>query len=669
MNRFASRRALLVLGAAVILIAVAALPARNLWRGAAQQNGLEQDVAEIAYPVAMLAPLDERVMPFPDEDEAAFDAMQDLDGGQRQAFEWFWRQRAYPLTTVPFDANARALAEARAAAASHVSAAGAQVVTWESVGPAPLLGAFMGRNNNGEVRTTAAGRVTAIAFPPGSPNVMYVATSTGGVWKSVDSGANFMPLTDGRAEYAFQSLAIDPQNTNTVYAGTGQFNTFYGTGLLRSTDGGQIWTALGKNTFGPLMITGVFVHPSDSNTLVVSTSRLNQLETATQLPGQIPDPGIYRSTDGGQNWQLVQSCTPCDAGFSALVMDDSNPQQPAFYAANSSVGIYKSVDGGAIWQQQASFNTALGRLAFRRVALGIGSGAGASTVYAGLDGQARDGTEGIVMKTSDGGQSWQEVATARGFCNGQCFHDIAIGVSPQNPDIVYFAGVNMSRSDDGGVTVNNVSSINGEDVGLHVDHHVVVFDPNNPGVVWVGNDGGLYRFANGQWEARNQGMATLQFTGIGVNPVDASQALGGMQDNSQAFWDGNSWQGFDFADGNKGEWDPFNVNIVYYGDQQISFRVSEQVNINALRTAGQDRLNGVNRPDTSAFYVPFELDPVREGVLYLGTDKLYRSTDRAVNWQVISGALGGTLKSIGVPRTDPNTVYVGTSQGSFSRGH
>ncbi|MEZ4639229.1 MAG: hypothetical protein R2856_30410 [Caldilineaceae bacterium] len=438
------------------------------------------------------------------------------------------------------------------------------------------------------------------------------------------------------AEYAFQSLAIDPQNTNTIYAGTGQFSTFYGTGLLKSTDAGQTWTVLGKTDFGPNMITGIFVHPADSNTVVVSTSTLGALETAVQPPGQQPNPGIYRSTDGGQTWQLVQGCDPCTRGFSDLVMDATNPQQPAFYAANAGVGIYKSVDAGVTWQKLASFDTAVGRVAYARTVLAIGQGAGANTVYAGLNGQARDGREGIVMRTTDGGQTWAEVPAARGFCDSQCFHDIVIGVNPQNANDVFFGGVNMFRTIDGGATVNNISSPGGQDVGLHVDHHVITFDPNNPTIVWNGNDGGVYRFDGTTWEARNNGMATLQFIGIGVNPVDAPQAVGGMQDNSQAFWDGTSWQGFDFADGNKGEWDPFNVNIVYYGDQRISFRASEQVNINALRTSGQNRLNGVNRQDASQFYVPFELDPVREGVLYLGTDKLYRSTDRAVNWQPIS---------------------------------
>ena len=461
MNRSINHRTVLVFGLVTGLLALVVLLFLPQWKAPTSPAKSKQQVTtpkeqEHGAPliIAMLPPLDGSLSPFPDEDKAAFEAANDPDGGPRQAFEWFWRQRAYPLTTVPYDANGRALQQARAAAQAQIQAANVQMANWESIGPAPVEGAFMGNGANGAIRTSAAGRVTAIAILPGDSNTLYVATSTGGLWKSTDGAATFVALTNDRAEYAFQSLAIDPQNTNTIYAGTGQFNTFYGTGLLKSIDAGQTWTTLGKATFGPLMITGVFVHPGDSNTLVVATSNLTQLETSGQAPGQVPNPGLYRSTDGGQNWQLVQSCEPCGAGFSALVMDASNAQQPAFYAASSGVGIYKSTDAGATWQRLDSFDTAVGRVAYARTALAIGSGAGANTLYAGLAGQARNGQEGIVIKTTDGGQTWQEVAAAQGYCNGQCFHDNAIGVSPQDANIVYFGGVNMFRSDVGGATVN-----------------------------------------------------------------------------------------------------------------------------------------------------------------------------------------------------------------------
>ncbi|MEM7535275.1 MAG: hypothetical protein AAF639_24070, partial [Chloroflexota bacterium] len=627
--------------------------------------------------VAILPPLDESLIPFPDEDEAAFDATQDPDGGPRQAFEWFWRQRAYPLNTVPFDANNRAFRQARAQLA-QVQAASVNMPVWESMGPAPLLDAHMGTNVDGDVvRQTAAGRVTALAIPPSDSDTIYVATSTGGLWKSTDGGDSFVPLTNDRVEYAFQSLVIDPQNEDTIYAGTGQFTTFYGTGLLKSTDAGATWTALGKETFGALMLTGVFVHPNDSDTLVVTTATLGKLETAKKLPGEQPAPGIYRSSDGGQTWTMVQSCEPCARGFTAMVMDASDPQQPAFYAASSGVGLYKSTDAGVSWQKLDSFDSAVGRVAYKRVALAIGSGTGANIVYAGLDGESRTGKGGIVMRTTDGGQTWTEVTAARGYCDTQCDHDNAIGINPQNPDIVYFGGVQMFSTEDGGETVARADLVDEgqSDAGLHVDHQVIVFDPNDPSIVWVGNDGGLYRFANGQWETRNNGMATLQFIGIGVNPVDGSQALGGMQDNSQAYWDGTSWQGFDSADGNKGEWDPFQTNIVYYGDQQISFKVSEEVNIDAFRgdvpgDVPEVRLNGVDDNDDAEFYIPFELDPVQDGVLYLGTDKIYRSTDRANNWTDISGIIsaGEAVKAIGIARSNPNRLYVGMNFGSIHVG-
>ncbi|MEZ4639228.1 MAG: hypothetical protein R2856_30405 [Caldilineaceae bacterium] len=162
MKEHLHRRTIVLIGVALALVALVACSMRP----PSTQPVTAPAEMEPAYAVAILAPEDERLIPFPDEDEAAFDAMQDPDGGPRQAFEWFWRQRAYPLTTVPFDANGRALAQARAAAQAMIQSANVQQINWQSMGPAPILSAYMGQNANGEVRTSAAGRVTAIEIPP-----------------------------------------------------------------------------------------------------------------------------------------------------------------------------------------------------------------------------------------------------------------------------------------------------------------------------------------------------------------------------------------------------------------------------------------------------------------------------------------------------------------------
>lgn len=641
-----------------VLIAAIGLTATIAFAWNFFTTGSEQYAAVGPESVALLLPEEDRYLAFPDEDEAAFEA-NDASGGVRQAFEWFWRQRAYPLTTVPFDANARAFSQAR-----MQSRSAAVQDQWELVGPAPLLEEYQTEDENGNIiRTSASGRVSAIAIPPNNSNTLYVATASGGLWKSTDAGANFQPLTNSRPEFSFESLAIDPQNPNTIYAGTGHFNGYYGTGLLKSTDGGATWTVLGKATFGALMLTEVLVHPTNSNTLFVSVANLTQAESIDVLPPGQPQLGVYRSTDGGQNWNRVLDCNPCSAGITAMVMDATNAQQPTLYAASQGVGLYKSTDGGTTWNKVATLDTAIGRQDYGRVSLAVGAGAGAQTVLVGIAATTRNNLGGRVYKTTDGGQTWQELVQAQGYCTGQCFHDNVVAINPANANQIMLGGIDFFISNDGGTTINNVI----QGAGLHVDQHVITFDPNNPAIAWIGNDGGVFKLQGGTFTAMNNGLATMQYLGIGIHPTE-NRALGGMQDNSQSLFDGQRWLGFDRADGNKGEWDHFDNRFVYYGDQNISFKVAQDTSINALRTGDNTRLNGVNQGDRSEFYIPFELSPTEAGVLYLGTNKIYRTANRGENWTAISQQFDTTVKAIGPTRSNPNILYVATRRGQILKG-
>ncbi len=589
-------------------------------------------------------------------------AADDPDGSPeiRQArFEWFWRQRAYPLNTVPFMANNRALAQARAMRAT------AQVNPWQSIGPAPLQEEYQNDDpNTGQpVRTTASGRLIGIAFDPNSPNTIYVATAGGGVWKSTDKGATFTSITSSRPEFAFNSVAVDPQNSNIVYAGTGDLNGYYGNGILKSTDGGQTWTLLGSSKFGSNAVTQILIDPTNTSRIYASTAWSAQRPTKNQPPYK----GVFRSTDGGQTWQEVLACNPCSTGFTDLLMDPSNPQ--ILYAGNAGVGIFKSTDGGDTWNKLDDFSQKVGRQNYQRLEMAIGAGTGSSTLLAGIDGARNVGGNvvawGYVFKSTDGGQNWTRLDpnSTPNYCGSQCWYDNVIAINPGNPNEMYLGGVDIYRSTDGGASWTNIRQ------GVHVDQHAAAFDPADPGVLWMGNDGGLFRYKNGAWESFNNGITSLQFTGLGVHPTNQNLAVGGMQDNSHAIYDGTNWKGFSFADGNKAEFDPFDPTIIYHGDQQISFFANKGSTAAEMRQNAESRVSGINPNDRALFYIPYETDPNTASVLYLGTDKVYRTTDRGKNWTAISQVLdpGGSVSAIGVPRNNANLIFAGTNRGQIHK--
>jgi photosystem II stability/assembly factor-like uncharacterized protein len=600
-------------------------------------------------------------------------------GGPVRRMNWFWRQRAYPLDTVPVDANLKAVRRAERMTASQ-----APEQAWTSVGPAPLQQGLIGISSCSQTdcevwRTNVSGRVKAIAFHPTNPNIVYVGTATGGVWKSTDGGNTYVPLTDNLPSFSIFSLAIDRNNPNVIYAGTGEISGYYGIGLLKSTNGGQSWTILGQNEFAGMVVTSILIHPNNSNLLYVSTAHpLFYVGKASALPG------VFRSTNGGQSWEALLRCNQMCYGFSDLVMEDVNPQ--VLYAAFASGGIYKSTNGGNSWAPVPNFPDR----GYVRIELGIGSGGGSGTIYAGLAARVNVSGQiqpwGVILKSTDHGQSWQVLQSAPNYCSSQCNYDNIITVDPRNPNVVYIGGSFVAqgnrwagvvhKSTDGGQTWQDMTPGTALNRMVHPDMHAIALVPTNPDIVWVGNDGGLFRSTNGgqTWEQRNGNLATLQFVNIGVHPTNPNIVFGGLQDNAKAKYDGTRWTGLDTGDGGYSEIDPFNPNIWYSTRFSIKGLVVQfQRNDNGGTASLADwvqRSQGIDINDRMEFYVPFALDRSSSGVLYLGTHRLYRTANRGDSWTAISGDLtkgqqtNGTITAIGVAPGDPQTIYVGTSDGN-----
>ncbi len=553
----------------------------------------------------------------------------------RLRWEFFYQKRAFPFARIPAGALARAQLQA-ASMRAFLQAAPPPIsgTQWRSIGPEGI-----------PISQGSIGRLTAIAVHPTDRNTIYIGGAQGGVWKTTNGGASWTPLTDRECSLAMGALAIDPVNPQIVYAGTGEQHfsgdSYYGCGVLRSTDGGTSWTQLGGAIFqtasGGAKISRLVIDPRTAGTVATT-----QLLVASDF-------GLYRSQNGGASFTQVLSGTATD-----LVMHPTGPD--TLYAAVRGVGIYKSVDGGASWlAANNGFSTSI-----RRINLAIAPSV-PTTVYASVE-NASGGDLAGIWRTVDAAASWSKLAATGASCGTQCWYDQIIAVPADDANTVYFGGVSLYKSTDGGASFANILS------GIHVDQHHIAFDPVDPLTVYVGNDGGVFRSTNGgsSWTSLNTNLVLTQFyEGISLHPFDPSQAMGGTQDNGTVAWAFDPvWSAVLGGDGGYTAIDAQNPATRYAETQwQANSGYS-----GPRRSDGVGyflKLNGINSADRAQFIPPLVMDPADSRTLYFGTYRVYRTTDRADTWTPISGDLtgGGSISAIAPAAANPAVLYVGTSDG------
>lgn len=552
---------------------------------------------------------------------------------------------------------------------SALAAAPAPTPDWFPIGPQPLLNAdfgFFGYYGN------VSGRVSALAVDPVSAQTFYVGAAGGGVWKTINGGQNYTPLTDFQPDMAIGALAVAPTNRNRLYVGTGEANfsldSRYGLGVLVSTDAGANFTVSTgpNNAFVRNAISRIVVDPNNANTVYLSTAGGSD--------------GVFKSVDGGTSWvQAFASGGPA----TDLVIDPGNTQ--VLYVAvgdpfttSATNGVYKSTDGGATWVQSAAFRAAAADLV-GRISLGIGSSAGPgvpNTVYASVS--ASD-TLGLlyVRKTTDGGATWTTPGTAPNYLGGQGWYDNTIAVDPLDANLVYAAGVinyggatgnGIIASPDGGVNwFDFTTSTDSIQTAPHTDSHALIFDASNKLI--IGNDGGVWRLedptqnASIAWTDLNSDLNTMQLTGIALHPTDRTIAYGGAQDNGTFKFDKNPvWLQVRGGDGGFVRVDQDTPETVYHTYFGISLERSDDGGVN-----WSGATNGIG-PDPSNFYTPYILDPSQQTRVIFGTNHVYESTNSARSFTAIgtpgvagfNPGRGAVVDSLG---TSGQTVYASTSVG------
>lgn len=596
-----------------------------------------------------------------------------LGSGPLKRSNFFVAQRAYPLDVMPVGGFAAALEQTMAMLPLE---AAETLPAWQNIGPAPMV-----NSRAGQQKVNVSGRVTALAIDPTQPNTVYLGAAQGGVWKTTNGGDSWTPLTDNQASMSMGALALDPQNPSTIYAGTGEptqgLDNYYGAGILKSTDGGATWTRQGVSAFNGLAIARILVHPANSNTLFAASSQSGQSGPVS------PARGIFRSKDGGLTWEGLLTCTDC-FGATDLEMDSGDPN--TLYAGFQGFGVFKSTDGGNNWGQLTNNLPNPKTVGVGRVVLSI-SKSNPAVVYASYQVIVPNQYDGAgIFVTTNGGATWTQISTGGyNFCGSQCWYSHTIEVDPTNPNTLYAGGTAaysgnseadftvrqvVIKTTNGGGSWLDLSDNSAPNKTLHPDMHVIAFDPANSQTVWAGNDGGVWKSTNGgqTWLNRNTNLATLQFTGIAVDPTNPSVIQGGMQDNNKAFTtDGGStpgWTAADVGDGGFAAIDPFNTTIWYGTRFGKSFQRNEQGS--GLTGFWPIIANGIDQADRALFYVPLAVDPSTQGVLYLGTFRVYRTANRGDSWTAISPDLSagqGYVSAIAVAPSNAATVWAGTSDG------
>jgi photosystem II stability/assembly factor-like uncharacterized protein len=535
--------------------------------------------------------------------------------------------------------------------------------TWVPEGPSPVL---LGNVAN-------SGRIAALAADPTNANTIYIAAAGGGVWKTTDGGTSWIPLTDNQQTLFMGAIAVAPSDPNTIYAGTGEADnsgdSFYGRGVLKSTDAGATWTLLGNSQFDRRTISKVVVSPTDPNTVYVAVAN----EGTNGASVLRPNTGVWKSTDGGITWTNTTTRVSTTQDYSDLVMDPLDPQ--TLYAAVGTLtgalanGVYKTSDGGNTWAVAGNFpkgsnngNTKIAIAPTNRLVLYVSI----ANPYEG----SRSGALGKMMKSVDGGLTWNQLTNPPNYMGSQGWYDSTLAVDPSTPNTVYAGGAarpnSIIRSLDGGNSWSDLS-VGSDGQGPHADHHGIGFDA--AGRLLDGNDGGIWRLDNQtpvRWSNLNGNLQITQFYGIALHPTDPKTIYGGSQDNGTDKTTGSlAWTEFSFGgDGGYVRIDSNNPHTVYHTfEYQIYGSIFLQRSDND-GTTWVTKTTGINTSDAGNAYPFYVIDPSNSSRLLLGTNRVYESTNRGDNWTPISTptmngwVVASPIDRLAVAPTDGNTIYV-----------
>lgn len=477
------------------------------------------------------------------------------------------------------------------------------------------------------------GRIDDLAVVESNTNIVYAATASAGVWKSINSGISWTPIFDEQAQSSIGDVTVAPSEPDTVWVGTGESNnrqsSSWGNGVYKSQDGGKTWVHMGlKETHH---IGRILIHPTNPNIVYVAA--------AGRLWGPNEERGVFKTTDGGKTWNKVLYINP-DTGVNDIAMDYQNPDTifAAAYQRRRTVfgmngggpgsAIYRTLDGGATWKKMSK---GLPQEDLGRIGLDVYRRDG-NIVYALVESQQPG-----IYRSNDKGETWTKMSNT----NPRPMYFSNVRVDPNNDQRVWVLGVNLHYSEDGGKTFRI-------DRGgkIHVDFHAMWIDPSNSNNMVVGCDGGLHfsRDQGRSWDQRAQ-IAIGQFYEIALDNAKPYKICGGLQDNYS--WCGPSatlnltgitnseWFTVQGGDGFYAQIDPEETNIVY-AESQDGNLVRRDLRTHEARSIRPREDNDQMDRFRFQWSSPVMISKHDRKTIYYGGNFVFKSTDQGDNWKRIS---------------------------------
>ena len=551
--------------------------------------------------------------------------------------------------------------------------------------------------------SVAGGRVAAVVGVPGDRNLYYVGPAAGGVWKTIDGGDSWEAVFKDQPTASIGAIALAPSNPNVVWVGTGEGNprndVVDGGGVFMSPDAGKSWQLMGLRDVG--QITRIVIDPTNADIVFVAV--------LGHVWGPNPERGVFRTGDGGKTWQKVLFVNDT-TGATDLIMVPGNPRMLfagmwqfvrypwELVSGGAGSGIYRSKDGGLTWER---LREGLPPSPLGRIALAAGP-SNPSHVYALVETK-----QGMLWDSKDQGDHWTKVSDFHGL-SARPFYFSLLHVSPVDDRKVFFSSYLLLRSDDGGKTTTPI------DRGVHVDHHALWIDPQNPDRMIQGNDGGVYVTENAAktWRFLNN-LPIGQFYMVAADNNNPYMLCGGLQDNNA--WcgpssgvaggggggggggagagglNGSEWFTVTGGDGEYAVPAPSDSSILYVDSQNGNItRVDLKTGVTrSIRPylSGVTEMKPANLKYRFNWTSPIAVAPRDANTVYVGANVVFKTTDGGDHWTAISPDLtrndkskqvtsGGpinydisgaetynTILTVNLAPTDSNVIWVGTDDG------
>jgi photosystem II stability/assembly factor-like uncharacterized protein len=580
---------------------------------------------------------------------------------ERKAFkraEWFNNQRAFPNDVIPVAKYAKEV-DREIQKTRTMRLKSSAPLTWTSVGPSGVKADVTHWG-------TISGRVRTVAVHPTDPLTVYIGAASGGIWKTTDGGATWQDIGRGLESLTFGAIAIDPKNPETIYAGSGESNlleSFFcsaGSGLYKSLDGGQNWNLI-TSGFGTMtFFSDMVVSPYNSNIVIASLGGGNVF-TGVDLSNE----GVWKSTDGGLTWNRMLNVK--DAFDIAFHPTDSNK---VFAAAGGYIsklkGFYFSTDQGTTW---TTSNTGLllptngGRIQFDI------SKSDPDIIYAVIYTFTNDDpNKGITraFKSVNGGSNWSQISTGTnlgglypsGLLYDQGWYDLCIAIDPVDPNHVLIGNIELHRTTNGSkFTPVRPFGNNAYGSLVHMDYHKLVFAPSNPKILYIGCDGGLYKSMDKGYTATSQNLGLSTLQFYRI----ASHPL-----NPQVLIGGMQDNGSAMTTDGGSTWNEISSmdgTECFFSHNPDTVYTSAQYGFLFRSINGGTSFSELNSNINGAFITPFLLHPTNNKILYVANKKILKSTNAGSSFKVISGASDvapSFISTMAQSQINPNFMIFGS---------